>query len=496
MANRPNILLIMTDQHNARCMGCAGEPLLQTPNMDRLASEGVRFTNAFANSAHCGHSRLSFLAGIYEHTHQKHRNTDEPPDSLNPITSLLKTRSYQTAIVGKGHLGIDWPRREFEHHVFSEVTDAVVDDPLSSDYIRYLVDAGQADNYDLSGKHKLHSECAHTSPLPVEHSAEVWCGNESVSYLQKRDRDRPFFAMASVQRPHDPLSVSVPYDTMYEPGEVVVPANANDTFENKSEKQKKAGRGETKYPYRPRDKKHLQKCIAHYYGLITLIDQQIGHILEELENQGILEDTIVIYTSDHGDFAGEHGLIWKNLGFYESIHKIPLIIRYPHRLKGNQVFDGIVESVDLYPTLMELLGLETPFTVQGRSVLHAVAEGAAWNKYASLCEHVKPSYHHMSMRTADFRLTIDITGDESELYDQRNDPGELYNLWNDSEYRDIREKLLFELVKFRTCPPLLYGNPPESWRLDAEPGYYQPVWCQEINDFERGKPWSEIRGDN
>lgn len=140
---KPNILLLMTDQHNARCMSWTGEPLLRTPAMDRLAEDGVRFTNAFANSIHCGPSRISFLTGMYEH------------------------------------------------------------------------------------EHKRHPECAHTSPLPAEHAPEVWCGKETVSYLR---RDRPFFAFISFEGPHDPLSVPSPFDVMYDPKEVRLPANTADTL--------------------------------------------------------------------------------------------------------------------------------------------------------------------------------------------------------------------------------------------------------------------------
>ena len=188
LSRRPNILFILTDQHNARCISCAGEPLLKTPHMDALAQAGVRFTSAYANSAHCGPSRVSILTGMYEHFHRRHNNTDEPPDHLNPIPSKLSQVSshsrsgagYQTALIGKGHLGVRWPRREFDYHRFSSMTDAVPDDPLSCDYFRSLVEAGVADQYDMTNKYKKHPECAVTSPLPLEHSVEVWCADETI----------------------------------------------------------------------------------------------------------------------------------------------------------------------------------------------------------------------------------------------------------------------------------------------------------------------------
>ena len=117
-SEQPNILFVLSDQHNARCMSCAGEPLLRTPHMDRLAREGIRFARAYANSAHCGPSRISYLTGIYEHWHRRHGNVDEPPDHLNPITATLRQAGYETALIGKGHIGVHWPRREFDYYLF------------------------------------------------------------------------------------------------------------------------------------------------------------------------------------------------------------------------------------------------------------------------------------------------------------------------------------------------------------------------------------------
>ena len=490
-SGQPNILFVLSDQHNARCMSCAGEPLLQTPHMDRLAREGIRFARAYANSAHCGPSRISYLTGIYEHWHRRHGNIDEPPDHLNPITATLRQAGYETALIGKGHIGVHWPRREFDTTCFSTNTDALPDDPLTCDYFRSLVEAGVADDHDNTTTWKQHPDCAVTSPLPLEHSMEVWCGDEAVKYLRERDKGKPFFAYVCFERPHDPLTVPEPYDRLYDPDEVTVPANAQDPFEGKSERQQQSIRGELWYPYRPRDEAHLKKCIAYYYALVTLIDEQIGRMLAELEAQGILEDTIVIYASDHGDFAGEHGLIWKNLGFYECVHKVPLIIRYPSGLPSGEEFDKFVESVDLYPTLTELLGLETPNTVQGRSLVPAILGKEEWNKRAVLCEHVK-DYHHMSMRTEDFRITFDLTGDESEIYDHRTDPGEIYNRWHDPDYREIREALLMDLIRYRSCPPLLHGSLPEGVRFGSVPGYHREDFSQEIMDIGKGVPWSEI----
>ncbi len=495
----PNILLIISDQHNARCMSCEGEPLLRTPHMDRIANEGVHFQSAYANSAHCGPSRMSILTGMYEHFHRRHNNEDEPPEWFHSITmnSELKKAGYESALIGKGHLGALWARKEFDVFRSCFLRDST-DDPLDCDYFRYLVQEGVADLYaeDLSLKATNHPEGAYTSPMPLKHSVEEWTGNESVKYLRNRDKNKPFFAMVSFERPHNPLSVPEPYDKMYDPAEIQLPESIKDTFESKPEIQKRASEKVGGYPYRPRDEEHLKKCLGHYYALVSLIDAQIGKIIKELEEQGILDDTIVIYTADHGDFAGEHGFMWKNLGFYEAIHKIPLLIRYPQILPAGKKFNGFVESVDLLPTLAEIAGFPSPPSVQGVSVLPALLGKKEWKKEATLCHHVK-SFYHVSMRTREFRITFDVTGEESELYDLRNDKLELENLWSHPDYQKIKCQLLQDLIRYSACPRLLSGPPPEDWLPSDDPGYVQPIFCDEIRElYYKAVPWSSIKGED
>ena len=499
-AERPNIILIMTDQHNARCLSCAGEPVLKTPNIDGLAADGVRFTNAFSNSIHCGPSRVSFLTGMYEHTHRRHRNQDEPPDNLNPITSLLRGEGYQTAFVGKGHLGVEWPRKEFDYHRFDFLTDALPGKPLSCDYFKFLVDQGVADDFDRSKDYTKTEDPAITSPLPLEYCEEEWVGNESVKFLQNQGKNGPFFLFTSFARPHNPLVCPEPYDRLYDPDAIQLPGNWDDMCEGKSERQRSAARGEMDYPFRPKDKAYLQKCLAHYYAIITLIDAQVGKIVEELKRQSILDNTIIVFTADHGDFAGEHGFMYKNLGFYDAIHRIPLLVRYPRGLPSGTTFDRLTESVDLYPTLTEILGLSNPWTVQGRSLLKAVNREEPWKKNRVICEHVKKASYHLSMRTERYRITFDVTpfihGDGSELYDYEEDPLELTNRWSDTDCRELREKLLMELLALRACPRLLHGRPPESWRPSDDPPLHMPEWGSMIMDLEAGKKWSEIESQN
>ena len=491
----PNILLIMTDQHNARCLGCAGEPVLRTPSIDRLAADGVQFTSAYGNSAHCGPSRVSFLTGMYEHRHLRHRNEEEPPMELASLPMQLREHGYQTSIIGKGHIGVEWPRAHFDDCRFSFMTDALPGDPLSVAYFKHLVDHDVADKFDQAGKYYFADpdKPLPISELPIAHSLENWTGDETVRYLRERDPARPFFAFVSFDRPHEPLILQQELAGMYDPNDVRLPANVADTFETKSQRQQAAGRGEMIYPQRPSTKEGLRRMLARHYAIITHIDEQAGKIRAELEAQGILDDTIIIFTADHGNFAGEHGFFGKNLGFYECIHKIPYLMRYPRGLPAGKRFDGFIESVDVYPTLAELVGIEGPITVQGRSFAAGARGDAEWTKSATLCEHVTGGYHHMTMRTREFRITVDAAGPESELYDHRSDPGELVNVWDDAGYCEVRARLVLEMLRYRACPDLLFGPPGDDWIPDRVPDLPMPDRGEDVMDLYRGtRVWSEV----
>ena len=491
---KPNILFIMTDQHNARCLGCAGEPVLRTPSIDRLAAEGVHCTSAYGNSAHCGPSRVSFLTGMYEHTHRRHRNEEEPPMDLASLPVQLRRHGYHTVTIGKGHIGVDWPRAHFDDCRFSFMTDALPGDPLSVAYFKHLVDHGVADKFDQAGKYYFSDpdKPMPISDLPAEHSLENWTGDETVRYLRRRDPAKPFFAFVSFDRPHEPLILQEELARAYDPEDVQLPASVEDTFETKSDLQKAAGRGELSYPCHP-TQAALRRMLARYYAIITHIDEQVGKICAELEAQGILDDTIIIFTADHGGFAGEHGFFGKNLGFYESIHKIPYIMRYPRGLPAGERFDGFIESVDMVPTLAELVGIDAPITAQGRSFAAAARGEADWGKEATLCEHVTSEYHYMTMRTRDFRITLDAAGDASELYDHRCDSGELVNLWDDADYAQVRERLVLDMLRYRACPDLLFGSPGDAWVPDRVPDLPMPDRGEDVMDLYRGtRVWSDV----
>lgn len=464
---KPNVLWLMSDQHNANCLGAAGHPDARTPHLDALAAEGVRFTQAFCNNPVCGPSRASLLTGQYPHTHGITGNDIADlyaPADAN-VAQHFRIHGWQTALIGKAHLPRRWLESGFEYLRLSDLCDARSGDPLSCHYFAHLVKHGLGDRYDhgtLFPPHPGAGMRAFTSAIPFAHSLEKWTGDEALAFLEShRDPARPFFLKVSFQRPHDPYSPSPESVALYDAETLTLPDSAADFFDRRFEGKPRFQReyigGEVEgYPYRPRDRADLRRQLAHHFALLTVIDEQIGRVVARLQETGEWENTLVCYLADHGDFAGEHGLALKNLGIYESVHRIPLLVRWPGGGPRGTTAGGIVESVDLFPTLCAAAGLPVPASVEGHD-LRPVADGAAGGLGHTVCEWdfaTAAQRTVFAVRTPEHRLVYYLADpDDGELYDRRTDPGELHNLYRDPAHRDVREQLtrliLNHVGKFR-----------------------------------------------
>jgi len=450
MTKRPNVLFLMSDQHNADSMGVAGHPTVRTPNLDGLAANGVRFTRAYCNNPICAPSRISFVTGQYPHTHRLLGNNIFELDDENRETlgATFRRHGYQTALIGKGHMVKKWDQEAYEHVRYCDLCDADRRDPRTHHYFKYLLDHGLADMYEDGGLPRDHAavqkKCA-VAALPYEHSIEHWTGEETLDFLRGRDRTRPFLVHMSFERPHPHWMPSAEHADMYDPDQIRLGPDAADWWENQW-----AGRPEfITRSMRNRMQNftlpELKKALAYHFALVSVIDMEIGRVLEWLRENDELDNTIIVYTADHGDFAGDHGVCLKNLGIYESIHRIPFLLSYPGGPKG-VTRDAIIESVDLLPSLCELAQLPCPGEVDGRSIV-SEAEGEGSGKAFALCEwdFPPPQRRVNAIRTSRFRLVYYSHEDGGELYDHRDDPWEMQNRWSDPAYRDIRLELLEQL---------------------------------------------------
>jgi choline-sulfatase len=451
---KPNILWILTDQYNANCMSFLGSQA-RTPNLDEIAAQGVAFTRAYCNNPICAPSRASFITGQYLHTHglQGNNVATYPCRNSDTVSALFRRSGYRTALLGKAHMPRLWNEEGFERLRYTDLADALPGDPTSDHYFQYLVERGLAGWYEEGTPRPLspgHLDGSAPADLPYEHSIERYTGDETLRFLQDSQSDeRPFFVQMSFQRPHAPMRPAREYFDLYDPDEIELPPSAVDWFENRFAGKPqlivdRLGQG-CSYPLAHPDPFVLKRVLAAYYALITCIDMEIGRVLDWLRAQGQYENTIVVLSADHGDFAGEHGLFHKNLGIYESIHRIPFLLRIPAG-PSNQRRAQIVESIDLYPTLCELAGLEVPGCVEGRSLLPIVNEDAP-GKEEALAEWSwgGPVARINALRTDHYRLVYYNREHGGELYDHRADPGEIHNLWDDPAYAAVQMELLQRL---------------------------------------------------
>ncbi len=450
---RPNVLYLMTDQHNAQHMGCAGDPLVRTPNMDRIAESGVRFERAYCNNPICSPSRISYVSGQYPHTHGILGNNNFEFQDRNPnsVGAVFRRHGYQTAMIGKAHMIRDWDEEAYEHIRYCDLTDADRCDPRKHHYFQYLIDQGVADLYEdgsLPREHPAIAKKHAVAELPYEHSNEAFTGRETLKFLENRDENRPFFVHMSFERPHPHWMPSAEHADMYDPDDIELGPDVADWLENNFSGHPDVLAQMMRNRMGAFDSlEELKQALAYHFALVTVIDMEIGRVLDYLEETGELDNTIVVYCADHGDFAGDHGLYMKNIGIYESVHRIPWLISYPGSPEGEVREDAIIESVDLYPTLCELSDVPAPEGVlDGRSIVPEV-EGTGEGKPFAICEwdFPEPQRRFNAIRTDRYRLMYFSREQGGALYDHATDPYEMNSVWDDPEYADVRMELLEQL---------------------------------------------------
>lgn len=474
-ASHPNILFIMTDQHRWDCVGANGNERIHTPNLDRLAAEGANFTHMFVQSPVCVPSRVSFFTGRYPHSHHNRVNYTPLSRSEVLLQRRLKEAGYTTASVGKLHY---WPPTALEAKRtgfdFVELHDAVSNLDRHSDYASWRKEhdprAGDF-HYRALAKDTAPGQNPFRAAIDDQFSDTTWVGQRTRHYLKALARStEPFFLFSSFWKPHSPFETCVPFDRMYDHTNIPLPAQQTleDIQQLPGPLQKLILRGKPRYDM---DREQLQWIYRSYYGAISHIDREVGLILDTLEEQGLTEETIVVFSSDHGDQLLEHGLMGKNC-FFEASVRVPLMIRFPARV-GPGRYHELVESIDVLPTLFELAGLPEPYENQGRSLVPLIAESVRpyVPREAVFCENVIPevitggSYDFFfekgkgikgvrhpdtkMVRTHRWKYNYYPEG-YAELYDLQNDPHETRNLHDNPQFREVeyamKDRLLHWLV--------------------------------------------------
>ncbi len=471
MAKKPNILILYSDQHSARTLGCYGNPQVKTPNLDALAASGVQMNNAFCNNPICTPSRMCMLSGQYTHNFGYYGLAGECPEQLPNLFGHFRAQGYTNGVVGKIHTPAGW---------VSNVCDFVADGygfekPVTlanlkdeegcqglrqDDYAAYLQKLGLYEGRDdkvlheqfaLYGHRRGQGLDARPSQLPDEHSFESWCADEANQFIDDcHAQEKPFCLWLSLPRPHETYCPSQKHWDAYEGMELELPPNAETTMAHRSsvsrEKLKAFREQDDWMNFEPKDYETARRRVLRgYYACVTQSDAAYGEVLAKLDELGITDDTIIVYTTDHGEFAGEHGMIEKAPGIsFSCVTHIPMIFKYSGCPKG-EVRQSMAESVDIFPTLCNLAGVPAPNWVDGRDLTQTVEDDTPCKTVA-----VTENPNTKTIHTQQYKLTQFLPefhgGEEfGELYDRINDPWELKNLYFEPEYQSVVHDLRYQL---------------------------------------------------
>jgi len=436
---KPNILWVCTDQQRWNTIGALGNEFVHTPHLDKLVKNGVAFTRAYVQSPVCTPSRASFLTGMYPSTIHNATNGGDlwnPPFPL--ITKELEKAGYVCGLSGKLHLSASDGRIEqrtddgyeelhWSHHPWDSW-------PEGHDYKEWL--EAQGVTYD-----SLYEKYGY---IPKQYHQTKWCTDRAIDFVKKH-KNQPWLFSLNIFDPHNPYDPPQEYLDRYDVEEM--PGPCFQSSDLAFQKDLDFAYFQTE-PMKPEafDAKLLQ---AKYWAQIDQIDEHLGRLFEVLEETGEMENTIILFTSDHGDMVGDHGLQKKGCRFYEALVRVPLIFSWPASFKTNLQSNALVELTDIYPTLMEAAGLPVHERVQGKSLMPILTGQASpeflrpyvRSEYYDALNHEPPNYATM-LRTEKYKIVVYHGHELGELYDLENDPCEFNNLWNHPEHAEIKMKLL------------------------------------------------------
>ncbi len=460
---RPNIIFIMTDDHASHAISCYGSKINKTPNIDRLARDGMLFKNCFCTNSICAPSRAVILTGKHSHINGIIDNRKRFDGSQQTFPKLLQKAGYQTAMIGKWHLKTD---------------------PTGFDYWNVLPGQGKYYNPDMKEMGQMKRYTGYVTDIITDHA---------LKWLRQRNKDKPFCLMYQHKAPHRPWEPGPKHLTMYDDVTIPEPDDLFDDYSgrgraakeqdmtiektmnardlkltpppNLTPEQKKAWDA----AYGPKNKAFeqanlqgqelvrwkYQRYIKDYLRCIASVDENIGRLLDYLDEAGLTENTAVFYTSDQGFYLGDHGWFDKRFIYEESL-RMPLLVRYPREVKAGSVNEDLVQNLDFAPTFLDLAGVEAPRDMQGRSLLRLLQGKTPrrWRKAIYYHYHEYPGAHsvkrHYGIRTERYKLIhfyYDI--DEWELYDLEKDPQEMKNVLDDPAYAEVVKELKAQLKRLR-----------------------------------------------
>lgn len=463
--NQSNILFIMTDQESVSLSGCYGNDLVKTPARDSIAENGVRFDNHYVASFPCSPSRATMITGLWAHNHGVVTNGIVLDEKMETLGSQLGRGGYDTIWIGKSHLGGWFEPHDEETCPYHELfkTDMGFrwkkhpggaggeDYQLNgfrtwvsgwTDYRNYLQTTDLPDeikNDRWVGGHAVMESAPDTehaySRLTADHHMATWMAGRAVDLIEEnRDSDDPFCMVLSFYAPHHPVAPPKPYDTMYRTDDVELPASYHAETDLKNLPGINPENNHDNYIADTWTEDQAKAYLARYMGYITFLDDQISRVLDALAENGLYDDTIIVFSSDHGDMLCEQGMIYKHtFNGYDTLMKVPLMVQWPAAIPAGKVHSGLSSHVDLVPTLLDLAGVEPTAEMDGQSMAGVLTAGSDRMGRQEIFIDV----HNEGIVTRrgkwKFVLNAALSGGKmvrrkDELYDLDSDPDEMANL--------------------------------------------------------------------
>lgn len=483
---KPNFLLITSDQQHWATIGSFNEEI-STPNLDRLVKEGTTFNRAYCPNPTCTPSRSSIITGKYPSQHGAWTLGTKLSEDVHMVGEDFQSAGYRTALIGKGHFqpvrstdefesleslptlhdlefwkDFDGPFYGFEH---VELIRNHAHEHLVGQHYALWHEQNGCENwrdYFAAPTGKLSYDDEYKWNIPEKFHYSTWIAERTNALLQEyKDNHENFFLWASFPDPHPPYLVPEPWDTMYDPDGLSIPGKVEGEHGNNPphfgltqegrpdfSEYEETGHFIHGFHSHKLSEEKIKQNKAVYYGMISLMDKYIGEILDQLDKLELTDDTIVVFTSDHGHLFGQHGMNAKGAFHYEDLLKLPFLVRYPNKVPAGHTSAALQSLVDLAPTFLRFSGIPVPRDMTG------VDQSEVWKGQSErardhiICEnHHEPTTIHLKTFVDErYKITVYFNQMYGELFDLQKDPKETNNLWEDPASRDLKEKLLLKYI--------------------------------------------------
>lgn len=440
---QPNIVFIYGEGHRADCLSVAGHPIVKTPHQDRIGTEGVRFENAFCTNALCAPARSSVLTGMYSKSTGALGNGDlDKPLDVPYFTDMLRAAGYDIALVGKAHCRAGAADRNWDYYF--AFNDAV------ANYYEPKFFEGRGSQM---GPEKTYYGYADDIVM-----------DKAIAWLQE-PREKPFCLLFWPMTPHAPFYRPRRHLDLYNGIAIPKPSTFDDDLKGWPGRSKAVVEAKNKIGthVNPDGTRSVEELCKDYYAGLVAVDDMVGRLFVQLETMGVMDDTAIVHSSDHGYFLGEFRMFDKRL-MYEPSIRVPMMIRYPKAIKAGSVRKEMVLDLDIAPTILELAGVTPRKEMQGKSMVKLANEGDRhWRKEWLYDYYEYPGYEdvrqHRGVRTETHKLMHFYTVNEWEMYDIANDPEEKNNLYNKPEHAGLQRDLTAALDRVFHAVPLRQGGP-------------------------------------